>query len=150
MTEYRGCELPEDLWYDLDYLWARPNADGTFTIGLTDPAQTMAGRVVAATFRRLGTQRRAGRHLGTLESGKWVGGIPAPFDGTIERVNPRVEADPGLVNVAPYGDAWLMDLRPDDLQAAYARLTRGAAAIEALRAWIDKYDLQCMRCTQEP
>ena len=62
----------------------------------------------------------------------------------------KVEADPGLVNVAPYGDAWLMDLRPDDLQAAYARLTRGAAAIEALRAWIDKYDLQCMRCTQEP
>jgi glycine cleavage system H protein len=150
MTEYRGCELPEDLWYDLDYLWARPNEDGTFTIGLTDPAQTMAGRVVAATFRKPGTQRRAGRHLGTLESGKWVGGIPAPFDGTIERVNPQVEADPGLVNVAPYGDAWLMDLRPDDLQAAYARLTRGPAAIEALRAWIDKYDLQCMRCTQEP
>jgi len=43
-----------------------------------------------------------------------------------------------------------MDLRPDDLQAAYARLTHGPAAIEALRAWIDKYDLQCMRCTQEP
>ena len=30
MSEYRGCELPEDLWYDLDYLWARPNGDGTF------------------------------------------------------------------------------------------------------------------------
>ena len=52
MSEYRGCELPEDLWYDLDYLWVRPNDDGTFTIGLTDPAQTMAGRVVAATFRK--------------------------------------------------------------------------------------------------
>ncbi len=46
MAEYRGCELPEDLWYDLDYLWVRPNPDGTFTLGLTDPAQTMAGRVV--------------------------------------------------------------------------------------------------------
>mgnify|MGYP001551666412 CR=1 FL=1 len=41
MAEYCGCELPEDLWYDLDYLWARPNDDGTFTLGLTDPAQTM-------------------------------------------------------------------------------------------------------------
>ena len=30
MTEYHGCELPEDLWYDLDYLWARPTDDGTF------------------------------------------------------------------------------------------------------------------------
>lgn len=51
MIEYNGCELPEDLWYDLDYLWARPNDDGTFTVGLTDPAQTMAGRVVAAGAR---------------------------------------------------------------------------------------------------
>ncbi len=148
MTEYRGCELPENLWYDLDYLWARPNGDGTFTIGLTDPAQTMAGRVVAATFRKAGTHRRAGRHLGTLESGKWVGGIPAPFDGTIERVNTAVENNPGLVNVAPYTDAWLMVLRPDDEQSVYAHLATGEHAVEALRAWIDKYDLQCMRCTQ--
>ena len=58
MAEYNGCELPEDLWYDLDYLWARPNEDGTFTVGMTDPAQTMAGRVVAATFRKVGTHRR--------------------------------------------------------------------------------------------
>ena len=148
MTEYRGCELPDDLWYDLDYLWARPNGDDTFTIGLTDPAQTMAGRVVAATFRKPGTQRRAGRHLGTLESGKWVGGIPAPFDGTIEQVNPEVEKEPGLVNVAPYTDAWLMILRPDDEQSVYAHLATGERAVEALQAWIDKYDLQCMRCTQ--
>lgn len=146
MAEYRGCELPEDVWYDLDYLWARPNDDGTFTVGLTDPAQTMAGRVVAATFRKPGTHRNAGRNLGTLESGKWVGGVPAPFDGTIEKVNPAVEADPGLVNVAPYTDAWLLTLRPDDLEGAYARLKRGPEAIEALKAWVDKYDLQCMRC----
>ncbi len=148
MTEYNGCELPEDLWYDLDYLWARPNDDGTLTIGLTDPAQTMAGRVVAATFRKPGTHRASGRHLGTLESGKWVGGIPAPFAGTIERVNPAVVADPGLVNVAPYTDAWLMALRPDDIRAAYEHLKRGPDAIAALKAWIDKYNLQCMRCTQ--
>ena len=44
--------------------------------------QTMAGRVVAATFRKPGTHRRAGRNLATLESGKWVGGVPAPFDAT--------------------------------------------------------------------
>ena len=148
MHEYRGCELPEDLWYDLDYLWARPNDDGTFTLGLTDPAQTMAGRVVSALFRKPGTRRTAGRNLATLESGKWVGGVPAPFDGTIERINPAVEDNPGLVNIAPYTDAWLLALRPDDLQTAYARLKRGPEAIEALKAWIDKYDVKCMRCSE--
>lgn len=148
MAQYCGCELPEELWYDLDYLWARPHEDGTFTIGLTDPAQTMAGRVVAATFRRPGTHRQAGKSLATLESGKWVGGVPAPFDGTIVRVNEAVANDPGLVNIAPYTDAWLLVLRPDDARSAYARLKRGPEAIDALKAWIDKYRIQCMRCTQ--
>lgn len=148
MAEYRGCELPEDVWYDLDYLWARPNPDGTFTLGMTDPAQTMAGRVVAASFRKPGTHRRAGRNLATLESGKWVGGVPAPFDGTIAQINPAVAEDPGLVNVDPYGKAWLVVFRPDDTAAALGQLKRGAEAIEALKAWIDKYNLQCMRCTE--
>lgn len=148
MSEYRGCELPEDLWYDLDYLWAKPNEDGTFTIGLTDPAQTMAGRVVAATFQKVGRHRDAGRSVCTLESGKWVGGVPAPFAGTLERINAAVAEDPGLVNVAPYTDAWIAVMRPDDLDAAYARLKRGPEAIAALKAWVDRYDLQCMRCTQ--
>ena len=148
MVEYNGCELPEDLWYDLDYLWARPNDDETFTVGMTDPAQTMAGRVVAATFRKVGTHRSAGRSVATLESGKWVGGVPAPFDSTLVRVNPAVEHDPGLVNVAPYTDAWLVVMRPDDRAAAYARLKRGPEAIAALKAWVDKYRVQCMRCTQ--
>lgn len=148
MAEYQGCELPEDLWYDLDYLWARPNSDGTFTLGLTDPAQTMAGRVVAATFRKPGTHRATGRHLGTLESGKWVGGIPAPFDGTIHSVNPAVTANPGLVNIAPYTEAWLMTFRPDEMDTAFRQLTQGPEAISALKAWIDKYQLQCMRCTE--
>jgi len=34
------------------------------------------------------------------------------------------------------------------MQAAYARLKRGPDAIDALKAWIDKYGLQCMRCSQ--
>ena len=148
MAEYCGCELPEDLWYDLDYLWARPNDEGTFTLGLTDPAQTMAGRVVSALFRKPGTHREAGRNVATLESGKWVGGVPAPFAGTVERINPAVADNPGLVNVAPYTDAWLVVMRPDDRQAAYARLRRGPEAIAALKAWVDKYRVQCMRCTQ--
>lgn len=148
MAEYNGCELPEDVYYDLDYLWARPNDDGTFTLGLTDPAQTMAGRVVAATFRKVGTHRKKGRSLATLESGKWVGGVPAPFDGTLVRINPDVENNPGLVNIAPYTTAWLIVMKPDNAEQAYANLHRGPEAIAALKAWIDRYKLQCMRCIE--
>lgn len=148
MSEYRGCELPEDLLYDLDYVWARPEDDGTYTLGITDPAQTMAGRVQYVFFKKPGTHRKAGKSVARLESGKWAGGIPAPFDGTIVRINPAVQDNPGFVNVAPYDDAWLVVIRPDDPRHAHERLHTGAEAIAALHAWIERYDVQCMRCSE--
>lgn len=146
MAEYRGCELPEDLYYDLDYVWVRPNGDGTYTVGLTDPSQTMAGRVQYITIRDVGSRRARRKPLARLESGKWAGGIPAPFDGVIVARNERLMREPGLVNVAPYTDAWVVSLRPDDPEHALDHLVTGEAAIAGLREWIDRYGVQCMRC----
>lgn len=147
MSEYRGCELPEDLFYDLDYVWARPEEDGLITLGITDPAQTMAGRVQKVRVKRVGTVLQAGRHVGTLESGKWAGGVPCPFTGTVVAVNQEVLDMPNLINVAPYTDAWLAKVRPDDPEHAMDSLTTGLAAVEALQRWIERYDVQCMRCS---
>lgn len=145
-AEYRGCELPTDRLYDLDYVWALPRDDGSYVLGVTDPAQTMAGRVQYARFKKVGSHRKAGKPVAQLESGKWAGGIPAPFDGTVVAVNEAVAKSPDFVNVDPYGEAWLVVLRPDDPADARARLTQGPEAIDHLRAWIDRYDVQCMRC----
>lgn len=144
--DYQGCELPEDLYYDLDYVWIRPGDDGLFVVGITDPAQTMAGRVQYVSFRRPGSHRKAGKPVVRLESGKWAGGVPAPFDGTVERINEAVAAKPDLVNVTPYTDAWLVMMRPDDPATALERLHRGPEALEALKQWIERYGVQCMRC----
>lgn len=148
MAEYRGCLLPEDLYYDLDYVWLRTGNDGLITIGVTDPAQTMGGRIVAAHIKKLGAAIRAGRHVATLESGKWVGGIPAPFAGTIAERNEAVLADPHIINVDPYGAGWIARLRPDDPESALSSLATGEPAVNALRQWIDRYDVECMRCTE--
>lgn len=147
-VEYRGCELPEDLYYDLDYIWVKPEPSGAFRIGITDPSQTMAGRIQHVAIRPVGTHRQRRKPVARLESGKWAGGIPAPFDGTIEERNARVIDEPLLINIAPYTDAWLVVMRPDDPAHALDHLKTGSAAIEALKAWIDRYDVQCMRCAQ--
>ncbi|MHB1529811.1 MAG: glycine cleavage system protein H [Acidiferrobacteraceae bacterium] len=148
MTEYRGCEFPDDLFYDLDYVWARPEDDGLIVLGITDAAQTMAGRVQKIRIKKAGTHLAKGRHVATLESGKWAGGVPCPFEGTVEAVNEQVLNDPHLVNIGPYTDAWLAKVRPADAGHAFDTLTTGIAAIEALRHWIERYDVQCMRCAQ--
>lgn len=148
MGEYRGCEMPEDLYYDLDYVWVRPEGDGTYTIGLTDPSQTMSGKVQYVWIKEIGTHRPWKKPLARLESGKWAGGIPAPFDGVIVARNQQVLDNPNLINIAPYTDAWLVVMKPDDPQKALEHLKTGAEAQEALRKWIDRYDVQCMRCQE--
>lgn len=148
MAEYRGCELPEQLYYDLDYLWVRPEGGDLYRIGVTDPSQTMAGRVLHVTIRNIGTHREWKKPVALLESGKWVGGIPAPFSGTIVERNMRVLENPVLINIAPYTDAWLVVMRPDDPAHALDHLATGSEAIERLKAWIDRYDVQCMRCAE--
>jgi glycine cleavage system H protein len=49
MAVVNGCNIPEDLLYDVDpeanaFTWAKDNGDGTFTIGLTSIAAAMAGK----------------------------------------------------------------------------------------------------------
>jgi glycine cleavage system H protein len=146
--EYRGCLLPEDLYYDLDYIWLRPGNDGLITIGVTDPAQTMGGRIVAALIKKPGTAIRARRHVATLESGKWVGGIPVPFASVVVERNEAVLADPHLINVDPYDAGWIARVRQDDPDNALSGLATGEPAVTALRQWIDRYDVECMRCSE--
>lgn len=148
MAEYRGCDLPEDLYYDLDYVWLRPGEDGLITIGVTDPAQTMGGRMQAAHIKKIGAAIRAGRHVATLESGKWVGGVPVPFAATVAVRNEELLETPHLVNVDPYGAGWVARLRPDDPAHALSGLATGEPAVTALRQWIDRYDVECMRCME--
>jgi glycine cleavage system H protein len=146
VVEYRGCELPEDLYYDLDYIWVKPETGDRYRIGITDPSQTMAGRVQYVSIREVGTRRPRKKPVARLESGKWAGGIPAPFDGVIVERNQRVVDDPNLVNIAPYTEAWLVVMQPDDPAHALDHLATGTEAIAKLKAWIDRYDVQCMRC----
>ena len=148
MSEHNGCELPEDLFYDLDYVWVRPEEDGTLTIGVTDPAQTMSGRLQKARIKKVGTHLEAGRHVATLESGKWAGGVPVPFAGEVIARNEQLLEDPHLINIDPYKDAWIARVKPDDPQHALDNVKAGSEAIEALEAWIKRYGVQCMRCSE--
>ncbi len=45
-----------------------------------------------------------------VESTKSVGEVYAPFSGTVSAVNEVVVEQPELVNAAPYGDGWLVEM----------------------------------------
>ena len=147
MAEVNGCPVPEDLLYHVDpetnsFTWARDNGDGTYTVGLTSIAAAMAGRLVAYTPKKVGRAVKKGKSVATIESGKWVGPVPAPFEGEIVEVNETLRTNPSLVNDDPYGQGWIVKLKPTNMEEV-GQLLRGPQAVEALRRVAEEKGVRC-------
>ncbi len=128
MPTVRGCMLPDDLLYDVENnIWYRANDDGSVTLGMTAVAAAMAGQLVAFTPRKAGRKVEAGKSCATIESGKWVGPAKVAFDAEVVAVNDALVASPRIANADPYGEGWLVKLRPADWGAAKGTLTPGSA-----------------------
>lgn len=149
MATLRGCELPENLAYDVERdVWVRREGE-EIVCGMTDVAQTRCGKIVTLQFRRLGRVVERGRSLCTIESAKWVGPFPAPLTGEIVAVNDSgFAANPLMVNTDPYGEGWLVRLRPTRLDREWADLLEGDAAVRAYGDRIAELEVHCYRCDE--
>lgn len=128
MPVVRGCNLPDDLLYDVpNNLWYRAEADGTYTVGMTMIATGMAGALVAFTAKKVGKTIEGGKSVATIESGKWVGPAKIGFDAEIVAVNDTLTANPKLANTDTYGEGWMVKVKPVDAGAAKSVLLAGGA-----------------------
>jgi glycine cleavage system H protein len=126
MPVVKGCNLPDDLLYDVDnHIWFQEQGDGTVKLGMTTIATAMAGQIVAFTPKRVGRTVDAGKSCATVESGKWVGPAKSAAAGEVVKVNDDLIANPKLANDDPYGKGWFIILKPTDWPTAKAALTPG-------------------------
>ena len=108
-------EIPEDLRYLASHEWAKTNADGTVTMGITDYAQESLGDVVYIELPEVGAQVTAHEEAGVVESVKAASDIFSLVSGEVVEVNEILGDEPELVNESPYVDGWFFRVRPDDL-----------------------------------
>ncbi len=127
MPVVKGCNLPDDLLYDVDnHIWFQEQGDGTVKLGMTTVATAMAGQLVAFTPKKVGRNVDAGKSCATVESGKWVGPAKSAAAGEVVKVNDDLVANPQLANQDPYGKGWFVILKPADWDAVKPTLTPGA------------------------
>ncbi len=142
MAQIRGCNIPEDRYYWVEkHAWARPEADGTVTIGISDVAQRLAKGIINATPKEVGRTVQKGKSAGTLESGKWVGPVTSPITGEIIEVNEAVKARPAVINEDPYAQGWFVRVKPADWAGESALLVTGDAATAAYRKFMEEQNL---------
>jgi glycine cleavage system H protein len=102
---------PEDLQYTKDHEWVRSQGDSV-RVGITDFAQEALGDIVFVTLPEVGSEVTAGSTCGEIESTKSVSDVYAPVTGTVVARNENLDSAPELLNSDPYGDGWMVDIRP--------------------------------------
>lgn len=105
---------PEHLFYTKEHEWANFK-DNEVIIGITDYAQSQLGDIIFIEFPEIGDQINAGDSFGEVEAVKTVSELYAPVTGTVLEVNENLEDSADLVNSDPYGDGWLIKIKPTNL-----------------------------------
>jgi glycine cleavage system H protein len=117
--------IPEDLRYTDQHEWVAAPAPAV-RVGITDFAQDALGDIVYVQLPDAGTEVKAGESLGEIESTKSVSELYAPISGTVVARNEALGDAPDLVNTDPYGEGWLVEIRPSDASSANALLDAAA------------------------
>ena len=105
--------IPADLRYASTHEWARLEADGTVTVGITDHAQEALGDIVFIELPALESTLTAAQPVGVVESVKAASDIHAPINGTVIAVNESLTEAPEGVNTHPY-ESWFYRLQPSN------------------------------------
>ncbi|MCM2463966.1 glycine cleavage system protein GcvH [Pseudomonas sp. CG7] len=106
-------DIPADLRIAESHEWARLEADGTVTVGISDHAQEALGDVGFGELTESGKGFAAGDQAGVVESVKAASDIYSPVAGEVIAINEELGASPELLNSDPYG-AWIFKLKPSD------------------------------------
>ena len=138
MPSVRGCNLPDELLYDVDnHIWFQEQGDGNVKLGMTAVATAMAGKLVAFTPKRVGRSVRAGKSCATLESGKWVGPAKSAAGGEVIAINEDLASNPTIANDDPYQAGWLVVLKPEDWDSVKGSLVPGSDVAAPYEAKMD-------------
>jgi len=133
--------FPEDRHYWLrDDMWClhvRRDVDDTVTIGITSFGLHLSGDIFMCRPKRVGTAVKQGETMGVVELSKSVVTIKSPATGEIIEVNPRLAAEPEIIQQDPYGEGWLARMRAtrwiDDCAALAHGVDLNAAMLERIR-----------------
>ena len=104
-------DISSQLRFAASHEWARLEADGSISVGISNHAQEALGDVVYVELPEVGRTFAAQEQPGVVESVRAASDIYAPVAGSVVAVNEALADSPELINEAPY-EAWIYRLQP--------------------------------------
>jgi len=103
----------DSVKYQKSHEWARKEGD-LVVVGISDYAQDSLGDVVFVELPEVGKSFGQGEGFGVVESVKSASDLYMPVAGEIAEVNEALGDTPETVNEAPFGEGWMIKIKPDD------------------------------------
>lgn len=105
--------FPNNVRYTSEHEWIRVEGDIAY-VGITDYAQDQLGDIVFVDIPTVGEKLDKGETFGTIEVVKTVSDLFLPVAGEVMEQNETLADEPELVNKDPYGNGWLIKIKPDN------------------------------------
>jgi len=135
--DVQGYQVPDDLLYTKEHEWAKEEG-GVVRVGITDYAAKTLNDVVYVTSPKVNAKVEQMRSIGTVESIKAVSEIYSPITGTVYKVNGELDSHPELVNKSPYGEGWLIEVKPANFAGESKSLLNAGAYAAYLNSLLKK------------
>ena len=103
--------FPTNVKYTKEHEWIRLEGDVAY-VGITDYAQEQLGDIVFVDIPTEGETLAADEVFGTIEVVKPISDLFLPVTGEILEQNEALADQPELVNQDPYGEGWLIKIKP--------------------------------------
>ena len=107
--------FPQNLKYTNEHEWIRVEGDIAY-VGITDYAKEQLGYIVFVDIPTVGETLEANETFGTIEVVKTISDLFLPVAGEVLEQNESLEENPELVNKDPYGEGWLIKMKPADIK----------------------------------
>jgi glycine cleavage system H protein len=130
-------EVPDDLYYSREHMWLKVE-DGKCRIGLTDYAQKALHEIVFVDLPQTGAKVTQTHPIGAVESVKAVADIISLISGEVIETNGKLLDSPELINKQPYGEGWIILIKPSNLNVELETLMNAEGYCNFLKTIIGK------------
>jgi len=86
--------------------------DDEVVVGISQYAADELGDILFVELPSVGDTIEAGLAMGSVESAKTIADLIAPVSGEVTEVNEAAYDTPEVVGEDPYGEGWLLKVRP--------------------------------------
>lgn len=108
-----ALSFPDDCRYSDSHEYVRSEGD-LARLGISAFAVDQLGDIVFVELPEVGATLSRGASFGSVESVKAVEDLISPISGVVEARNEAVLSSPEELQNDPYGEGWLLLVRPGD------------------------------------